>query len=110
MMRPFLGWTALGLMLAACCVDAANYSKLVRPGEGGRLVYAPDAQGNTIPDFSNCGYGGGGVAIPDVPVRVTLEPHDTKDDGARIQAAIDSVAKMRPGGDGFRGGQGVGDA
>jgi len=63
----------------------------------------PEARGNRIPDFSYCGYGGGGVAIPDAPVRVTLKPTDgADDDGARIQAAIDTVSAL-PLVKGFRG-------
>ena len=31
-------------------------SSLVHPGPDGHLVYVPDAQGNTIPDFSDVGY------------------------------------------------------
>src|SRR5690606_32344645 len=63
-------------------------STLVYPSEGGRLEYTETADGDRIPDFSNCGYMGGGVAIPKVPVRITLEPQPG-DDTRRIQAAID---------------------
>lgn len=77
-------------------------SALVYPGEDGRVVYVPDDNGNCIPDFSNCGYMGGGVRIPDVPVKVTLRPAEG-DDGARIQAAIDAVAELPVNADGFRG-------
>jgi hypothetical protein len=55
-------------------------SSLVFPGDDGRLVYVPDVQGNTIPDFSKVGYMGGTVPLPDtpggvtVPTRVTLSP------------------------------------
>jgi hypothetical protein len=79
-----------------------SYSKLVTPDREGRLVYTPDEKGNTILDYSNCGYGGGGVRLPDVEVRVTLEPADG-DDEARIQTAINKVAKLPPDGNGLRG-------
>jgi hypothetical protein len=49
---------------------------------------APEAD---LPDFSNCGYGGGGVPLPDVPVRASLKP-ESGDATARIQAAIDKLA------------------
>ncbi|MHC4506343.1 MAG: hypothetical protein ACYTFI_23865 [Planctomycetota bacterium] len=86
----------------------ANRSKLVGTGPGGKLAYKPfDGNGNIIPDFSNCGYMGGGVKIPDVPVRATLTPSRIgsatgADDTARLQAAIDRVAKL-PARGGFRG-------
>ena len=84
--------------------NAAEHSKLVFPGKDGKLQYAPDEQGDTIPDFSNCGYMGGGVAIPDVPVKVTLNPEKgAKDDTQRIQAAIDEVAKQTADQNGIRG-------
>ena len=47
---------------------------------------------DAIPDFSWCGYRGGGVALPVAPVRVTLLPTLSGDDGVRIQAALDQVA------------------
>ena len=81
-------------------------SRVVFPGPDGKLQYARDEQGNTIPDFSNCGYGGGGVAIPDVAVKETLSPvANPGDDTRRIQAAIDEVSKLPPGAAGgkFRG-------
>jgi len=66
------------------------------------LRYETDSRGNRIPDFSHAGYMGGGVALPDVPVRVQLEPAEG-DDTARIQAAIDKVSAMPLREDGFRG-------
>jgi len=69
----------------------------------GRLVYGSDQYGNHIPDFSTAGYGGGGVAIPDVPVRATLEPVASGDDTARIQSAIEELAKQPVDAEGFRG-------
>ncbi len=71
-------------------------------GSGGKLVYTPDAQGNTIPDFSHVGYMYGDEAIPDVPTVVEVHPVDG-DDGATIQAAVNQVASMNPDSNGFRG-------
>ncbi|MGN6554867.1 MAG: hypothetical protein ACTHLW_14260, partial [Verrucomicrobiota bacterium] len=83
---------------------ATNHSRLVYPGADGKLVYAADAEGNVIPDFSNCGYGGGGVALPMVPVRVTLHPEPrNSDDTRRVQAAIDQVSRLPLDDAGFRG-------
>jgi hypothetical protein len=70
--------------------------------EGGLLEYAPDADGNRVPDFSFAGYGGGGVPLPRLPSRVVVSPA-VGDSGARIQAAIDYVAKLQPDAQGFRG-------
>ena len=73
--REFVGILgALPLLGAARAFSPANFSKVVYPGKDGRLVYVPDGEGNTIPDFSNCGYMGGGVKLPSVPIRATVEP------------------------------------
>jgi hypothetical protein len=62
----------------------------------------PDENGNAIPDFSNCGYMGGGVKLPDVPVRATVSPGQC-DSAESIQAAIDKVSAMSPDKNGFLG-------
>lgn len=50
---------------------------------------------NDLPDFSRVGYREGHVAIPKVPVRVTLLPSSNgADDTTRIQKAIDKVSEM----------------
>jgi len=41
-----------------------------------------------LPDFSNCGYAGGGVQIPKLPVRLELNP-ESRGATERIQAAIE---------------------
>src|SRR4051812_24188611 len=113
-LRPFAVLIALSGMISsmACAEPTAaagaggpsGASKLVFPGPGGKLRYTADKDENTIPDFSNCGYGGGGVRIPIAPVKVTLEPvANATDDTARIQAAIDQLAKMPPDSTGLRG-------
>lgn len=81
---------------------AAERPQFVRPGPSGQLVYDTDQRGNRIPDFSHCGYAGGGVAIPQVPVRVTVAPL-AGDSTARIQAAIDYVSKLPADTSGIRG-------
>ena len=53
-------------------------------------------------DFSHAGYRGGGVALPVVPVKVTVGPPSSEDDTVAIQAAIDAVSKLELT-DGFRG-------
>jgi hypothetical protein len=80
--------------------DPAGLS--VQVGRSGRLLYLPDALGNTVPDFSHAGYKGGGVRLPTAPIKVTLSP-PAGDAGAAIQAAIDQVAALPPDGEGIRG-------
>ena len=83
-------------------------SSLVYEGQDGRLVYGTYANEgqtnsvNVIPDFSRCGYMGGGVVIPDVPVVTTLSPRNG-DDTQMIQNAIDHVSSLSPDANGFRG-------
>jgi hypothetical protein len=77
-------------------------SEWVHYGADGKLVYKPlDDKGDRIMDFSHAGYRGGGVAIPTVPVAVTIGPSGG-DDTAAIQAALDMVARQPPVG-GIRG-------
>lgn len=64
-------------------------------GSGGKLVYTPDAQGNTIPDFSHVGYMYGDEAIPDVPT--VVEVHPVEGDDASGYRAGDHIALYRPG-------------
>ena len=61
-------------------------------------------KGDLLPDFSFCGYKGGGVAIPHIKVTASISPSPNKeDDTPFIQAVIDKVAKLQPDEDGFRG-------
>ena len=75
----------------------------VRVDQAGHLFYAEDQLGNRIPDFSHCGYAGADRDIPDVPVRIVVQPANRGDDGPRIQAALDQVARLPVGQNGFRG-------
>lgn len=77
-------------------------SEWVREEADGMLAYRSE-RGNTIPDFSRAGYRGGGVRLPEMPIRVTLTPLPGGDDGARIQAAIDDVARRPADAEGRRG-------
>ncbi|MBC9932926.1 hypothetical protein [Chitinophaga qingshengii] len=67
----------------------------------GKLSYRTLERGDRIMDFSYAGYGGGGVALPEVPVQVRLQPLPG-DNTAAIQAALDQVAAL-PLVNGFRG-------
>jgi HYR domain len=102
-LATILLFVSLGLLLAPGPSDGQTaQSQHVRIGSDGRLVYVPYPNADTIPDFSNAGYGGGGVALPNVAVKKTITPVDG-DDGANIQAAIDEVSALAPEADGFRG-------
>ncbi|CAG7648573.1 hypothetical protein PAESOLCIP111_05629 [Paenibacillus solanacearum] len=79
-------------------------SSIAYTGADGKMMYVPDYRGNRIIDFSNVGYMGGGVKLPDVQARIALEPvAGDADDTARIQAAIDQVSQMPQSAEGFRG-------
>lgn len=82
--------------------DIAPATTLVYSGMEGKLIYTPDSLGNKIPDFSNAGFKGGGVAIPYIPNKVTVWPV-AGDNSAVIQAAIDKVSAMPLDAQGFRG-------
>ena len=74
----------------------------VTAGPDGRLSYATDTAGNAVVDFSHAGYGGGGVTIPDAPVRLVVGASGG-DDRASIQAALELVGTMAPDTNGLRG-------
>ncbi|WP_314612763.1 pectate lyase family protein [Streptomyces stackebrandtii] len=69
----------------------------------GKLSYTPDASKNRIPDFSSAGYKGGGVPLPDAAVAGRVDARGSGDDTPRIQAALDSAAKLKPSAAGVRG-------
>ncbi|MEM9859839.1 MAG: DNRLRE domain-containing protein, partial [Bacteroidota bacterium] len=88
-------------------ISAQTTSSLVYLN-GDTLTYVPYAMKgqtnavNIIPDFSKAGYKGGGVALPDVPVKQTVSPV-SGDDRASIQSAIDAVEALPLDANGFRG-------
>src|SRR3954466_10177833 len=63
------------------------------PGADGHLLYQPQPLGDHIEDYSNVGYMGGTVPLPDVPIKVTISPV-ASDDEANIEAAIAQVAAL----------------
>ncbi|HEX9614391.1 MAG TPA: hypothetical protein VGA55_02755, partial [Bacteroidota bacterium] len=81
--------------------DNPPSSEWVFAGTGGKLVYKTTPRGDRILDFSHAGYMGGGVDLPTVPVRQTVQPSEDDITDA-IQAAIDEVGAMALE-DGFRG-------
>ncbi len=74
----------------------------VEQGKDGKLVYAVDALGDRVPDFSYCGYMASEKAIPNAPGRVVV-PVKKGDATLRIQAAINYVASLQPDKEGIRG-------
>lgn len=70
--------------------------------KSGKLVYAPDGNGDRIPDFSYAGFRAGEEAIPNVPVKVFV-PFKAGDATLRIQSAIDYVSSLPLEKNGFRG-------
>jgi hypothetical protein len=77
-------------------------SKWAHADAPGHLAYATLPTGERLLDFSTAGYMGGGVAIPQVPVRQTVHPSGGANDAPAIQAAIDAVSALSPSG-GIRG-------
>jgi hypothetical protein len=82
-----------GALLSLQVFADAPDKQWVTQGDNGHLHYDTTSRGDTIPDFSHAGYGGGGVALPDVPVQQTLAPVDG-DNTPAIQKAIDTVAAL----------------
>jgi hypothetical protein len=77
-------------------------SNLVHYNNQGRLVYTELAGHLRIPDFSWAGYKNSNTAVPDIPVVKTISPI-SGDNTAKLQAAIDSMAQIPLGANGFRG-------
>src|SRR6187549_3777306 len=73
--------------------DMPPTTSLVYPGVDGKLVYVADSLGNKIPDFSNAGYKGGGVAIPHLQAKAIVWPVPG-DNSERLQKVIDSVSAL----------------
>jgi hypothetical protein len=98
------------IVTSLLCISIPNVSAqdmlpttaLVYPGTNGKLVYVADSLGNTIPDFSNAGYKGGGVPLPYVQVKEIIWPV-LGDNSSNIQSAIDHVSALPIDAAGFRG-------
>ena len=80
----------------------AQTTTLVSVGSNGKLVYAPDAKGNKVPDYSGVGYMNSEAPIPTVPVVLTVSPV-TGDNYTNVQNAVNTVAAMPLDANGFRG-------
>ena len=95
----------LGTVLLVAGQAVAQPVTLVRGAADGNVTCPPyNARGDVIPDFSYCGFGGGGVQLPDVGVKISIAPTtDGKDDLPRLQAAVNAMAKLPVDATGFRG-------
>jgi hypothetical protein len=82
----------LASLLGSSCGQVLAGDSLVTD-KSNKLKYTPTENGDQIPDFSYCGYQGGGVSLPDIRTRVTLSPRKSGDDTLRIQEALDKVGK-----------------
>lgn len=97
----------LGILFISSGLNAGQ-SSLVTVDANNQLVYTPYANrgqanaDNILPDFSHCGYGGGGVALPNLTATTVLYPVPG-DNLPQIQAAIDALSAEAPDENGFRG-------
>jgi hypothetical protein len=88
-------------LLAMCIVSTGGLcradgpSKWVYPDSSGKLVYRTLRGGNRIIDFSYTGYRGGGVAIPDVPVKTTVHPGGNDSHNHAVTPASLYLAQLR---------------
>ena len=80
---------------------ATGKSEWVYLNQEGKLVYKKTERGDRVMDFSHAGYLGGGVALPEVPVKIIIKPSGADDTDA-IQKAIVEISAMPYSGE-FRG-------
>ena len=90
------------VMLLAMQQANAQTSSLVSVGADGKLLYTADSKGNVVPEFSGVGYMNSEADIPAVGVVKTLYPV-AGDNLTNVQNAINEVALMPLGANGFRG-------
>ena len=96
---------SVAVVLAGAIPDAVfgqATSSWVHYDGKGKLQYATDANGNRIIDYSSAGYEAGGVKLPLVAAKATVNPTGG-DDTAAIQSAIDTVSALPANKKGFRG-------
>lgn len=91
-----------GINMAQTKMPPVWQSSYVKINDSGELIYIPDAEGNTIPDFSRVGYYHGDKSIPEYPVTKTISPVEG-DNLLHIQKAIDEVSKLPQNKEGHRG-------
>jgi hypothetical protein len=82
-----------GIFLLNSTVLAQGKSQWVYLNGANMLQYKTTERGDRIMDFSYAGYREGGVAIPTVPVKVSVSPTQGDNTNA-IQQAIDQVSSL----------------
>jgi hypothetical protein len=82
--------------------DRKKDSKPLSINREKRIEYSPNEKGDRIPDYSYAGYKSGNAEIPTIPVKVVV-PVMREDATSTIQAALDYVASLPLGKDGYRG-------
>ena len=100
-----------GVLAIMFCIGTSAQTKLppawqssfVKITSEGKLVYYPDKQGNTIPDFSRVGYHHSDKSIPYYSITKVVYPIANTDNRQNIQKAIDEVSRMKPDENGHRG-------
>lgn len=97
----WVGMILLMILVLSSEATAQLSSKIIFP-ENGRLTYLSDKENNRIPDFSHAGYRGGGVPLPNLPIKLTLSPV-FGDNSQQIQQAINEIGNLPPDENGFRG-------
>lgn len=97
--RAWLMIVIIGVLSAEA---SAQFTSQILYPENNRLTYVSDQEHNRIPDFSHSGYRGGGVPLPDLPVKITISPV-LGDNSNQIQQAINKVGNLPPDENGFRG-------
>ena len=92
-----------GVLAIMFCIGTSAQTKLppawqssfVKITSEGKLVYYPDKQGNTIPDFSRVGYHHSDKSIPYYSITKVVYPIANTDNRQNIQKAIDEVSRMK---------------
>lgn len=100
------GGKELGQSLYFSCLNKRDFTmgkSIWAYLDNGKMKYTRDYLGNSIMDYSNVGYKGGGVALPNVPTAMRIGPSGEDDDTERLQAAIDEVSSLPMRADGYRG-------
>lgn len=101
-MNKIILFTLIVLMISSADLLGQYQSAIVTLESDSSMTYARDEEGNVVPDFSDAGYRGGGIALPVVNTELTIDPIPG-DNTAHIQAAIDMVAQMPLDANGIRG-------
>ena len=84
---------ALWIPCSYAQTDKKAKSQWVYLDQKGALAYKTMEQGDKITDFSYAGYMGGGMRLPDAPVKITLDAI-AGDNTNAIQNAINTVSAM----------------